>query len=312
MVSFRKTVLPAKSERVLTRTASPLRFIDGFVFSRILWLVVLPTLVLAHLAFTMPAFSLQGSIQPPSEKLEGVGVDEKLNSPIPLDLTFLDENAQKVQLRDFFSEEKPVALTLNYYECPMLCTLQLNGLAEAIKDLGFVPGKEFELVTVSINPEETPELARSKKQNYISYLGNPEASLGWHFLTGEEDNIRALADAVGFRYRYDPETGEFAHVAVVVVLTPQGIISRYLYGVQYEAKVLRLSLIEASRGEIGTPLDKIILYCYRYDASAGRYTPIAMNIVRLSGLITLGVLGFLLGTFWIKDISKQKKATQKS
>jgi len=260
----------------------------------------------------MPAFSLQGSIQPPSEKLEGVGVDEKLNSPIPLDLTFLDENAQKVQLRDFFSEEKPVALTLNYYECPMLCTLQLNGLAEAIKDLGFVPGKEFELVTVSINPEETPELARSKKQNYISYLGNPEASLGWHFLTGEEDNIRALADAVGFRYRYDPETGEFAHVAVVVVLTPQGIISRYLYGVQYEAKVLRLSLIEASRGEIGTPLDKIILYCYRYDASAGRYTPIAMNIVRLSGLITLGVLGFLLGTFWIKDISKQKKATQKS
>ena len=274
--------------------------------------VYLMTMNLFFFLGSGPANSLQGTIQPPPKELEDVGVDEKANSEIPKELTFTDEDGQRVELKDFFSENKPVALTLNYYECPMLCTLQLNGLAEGLKDIGLTPGKEFEVVTVSINPEETPELAREKKRNYISYLGNPEASSGWHFLTGKEDNIKALADAVGFKYRYNPETGEFAHVAVLVVLTPQGIISRYLYGVQYEAKVLRLSLIEASQGKIGNPLDQIILYCYRYDAATGRYTPVAINIVRLSGAMTLTILGVLLGIFWIKDISRQKKAIRKS
>lgn len=243
----------------------------------------------------------------PSE-LEGVGVDERLDEAIPLDLEFADESGETVRLGDYFDGERPVILTLNYYECPMLCTLELNGLAEALRGMDWVPGREFEIVTVSIDPRETPALARDKKATYLKAYGRPEAAEGWHFLTGREQSIRALADAVGFRYSYIEQQGQWAHAAVLFLATPDGRLSRYLYGVQFDPKTLRLSLVEASRGGIGSTLDRLILYCYHYDSEAGTYAPQALRIMQLGGLATVVVLGGLLLVFWRREASRRGKA----
>jgi protein SCO1/2 len=240
--------------------------------------------------------------------LEEVGVEEHLDAKLPLDLEFRDENGTVVRLGDYFDGERPVILTLNYYKCPMLCGLQLNGVVDGLMELDWTPGQEFEMVTVSINPLETPALATEKKQNYLKKYGRPSAASGWHFLTGREPEIRQLASTLGFGYTYDKETGEYAHAAAIFFSTPDGRVARYLYGIEYPPKRLRLALLEASAGEIGSTIDQIILYCYHYDPSSRRYSPVAMNIMRLGGSATAVVLGLTLGGYWLRELRRRKKS----
>jgi protein SCO1/2 len=230
--------------------------------------------------------------QTPSGILRSVGFDQNLDAQVPLDLPFRDEAGREVRLGEFFGR-KPVLLNLVYYECPMLCTLELNALVMSLKPLSFDVGKEFDIVTVSIDPGETPALAASKKRGYLSRYGREGAGRGWHFLTGGEASVRRLADVVGFRYAYDRQADQYAHPAGVMVLTPGGRVSRYFYGIEYPPRDLRLGLIEASAGKIGSPVDRLLLLCYHYDPRTGKYNLVIMNVLRFLGAAT--VLG--LGTF---------------
>jgi len=243
--------------------------------------------------------------------LEEVGITEHLDARLPLDLEFRDENGQPVTLGSFFDGDRPVILTLNYYKCPMLCGLMLNGVVDGLDSMEWSPGEEFEIVTVSINPLETPELATAKKQNYLKRLDRPTVAEGWHFLTGRELEINRLAETVGFGYSYDPETQEYAHAAAIMVCTPDGRVARYLYGIEYPAKRLKFALLEAAEGTVGSTLDQLILYCYHYDPTNRRYSPVAMNIMRLGGGATALVLGISLGIFWIREWRRKKKTDVK-
>lgn len=253
-------------------------------------------------AVAVPA-AAQVNQTPP--ELAGVGIDEHFDATVPLDATFRAEDGSKVELGSFFQRERPVILTLNYFRCPMLCGLQLNGLVAGLEQLDWTPGQEFELVTISINPLETPALAAEKKQNYLTRYGRPSAATGWHFLTGSEDQIRRVTEAVGFNYTYDKDTGEFAHAAALFVLTPDGRIARYLYGIEYPSKTLRLALLEAADGKIGSPIDQLILYCCQYDPSSRAYAPVAMNIMRVGGGFTVVFLGGALGLLWLRDVRRK-------
>ncbi len=257
------------------------------------------------LLFVLPA-AAQLADQVP-DQLEEVGIEEHLDAKLPLTLEFRNEVGEVVTLGDYFDGAKPVILTLNYYKCPMLCGLQLNGLLEGLKELDWTPGQEFELVTVSINPLETPALATEKKQNYIKRYERPSAAVGWHFLTGKEPEIRQLASTLGFGYTYDRETGEFAHAAAIFIATPDGRVARYLYGIEYPARRLRMGLLEASAGEIGTTVDQLIMYCFHYDASSRRYSPVAMNIMRVGGGATAVILGFTIGLNWLRERRRRRK-----
>jgi protein SCO1/2 len=221
--------------------------------------------------------------------LQGVGFDQRLNEQVPLDLTFRDEQGRAVQLSDFF-HGRPVILVLAYYRCPMLCTLVLNGLAQGMLDMPFDAGKEYEVVTVSFDARETPAQAAAKKRTYVERYGRPGAEAGWHFLTGDEASIAALTRAVGFRFVYDAKRDEFAHASGILVLTPAGRISRYFYDVKYPGRDLRLGLVEASAGKIGTPIDQVLLFCFHYDPAAGKYGPAVMRFVRIGGVLTLVLL----------------------
>jgi protein SCO1/2 len=225
--------------------------------------------------------------------LAKIGLDQKLDAQVPLDLAFLDEQANPVTLRQYFGR-RPVILALVYYECPMLCTQVLNGLVSAVGVLTFDVGREFEIVTVSFNPRETPGLARAKKAAYLERYGRPGADAGWHFLTGQPEAITRLTDAVGFRYAYDEDTAQFAHATTIIVLTPEGRVSRYFYGIEYAPRDLRLGLVEASRNRIGTALDQALLLCYHYDPSEGKYGVAIMNLVRFGGVLTLAAIGSFL------------------
>ncbi len=236
----------------------------------------------------------------PAPILQKVGIDQKLGASVPLDLIFRDEEGRAVRLGTYFGE-KPVILSLVYYECPMLCTLILNGLVRSLRALSFTAGKEFTVLTVSFDPREGSELAAAKKQAYMRVYGRPEAERGWHFLTGEEAAIRRLTEAVGFRYAFDSETGQFAHASGIMVLTPQGRIARYFYGIEYAPRDLRLGLVEAAQGKIGSPVDQILLYCYHYDPKVGRYSLIVMNVLRLAGVATVLVLGGFLVVMFRRD-----------
>jgi protein SCO1/2 len=245
--------------------------------------------------------------EPLPTELEGVGITEHLDARVPLDTTFDDETGKQVTLGSYFVKDRPVILTLNYFTCPMLCTLILNGMTDAMKEIPWTPGRQFEIVTVSFDPTETPTLARLKKKSYLEAYGRPDAAAGWHFLTGEEENIRALTDAVGFKYRWDDTEKQFAHAAAIFILTPDGHISRYLYGVQFEPKDLRLALLEASSGKIGSPMDQVLMYCYHYDASSGRYSIAAQQIMKIGGILTVLVLaGWLIG-FWLRERSQGRR-----
>jgi len=226
--------------------------------------------------------------------LQGVGIDQKLDQQVPLNLNFVDESGRTVPLSSFFHSKKPVILALVYYRCPMLCTQILTGLESGLKAVSFDPGKDFEVVAVSFDPKDTAELAAAKKQTYLKRYARPNTANGWHFLTGDEANIKALTDAVGFHYKYDPATDQFAHASGIMVLTPDGRLSKYFYGVEYAPRDIRLGLVEASQNKIGTPVDQLLLFCYHYDVSTGKYGAMVMRMVRVAGAGFVMVLGGFL------------------
>lgn len=244
--------------------------------------------------------------------LDKVGVEEHLDARLPLELEFIDEAGRTVRLGDYFDGARPVILTLNYYRCPMLCGLQLNGVVAGMEEMDWTPGVEFEMVTVSIDPLETPELAQAKKENYLKRYQRPAAARGWHFLTGRQDNIERLAETVGFGYTYDVASGQYAHAAAIFVITPDGRVARYLYGIEYPPKSLKLSLMEASEGTIGSAFDQLIMYCYHYDPASRRYAPVAMNIMRVGGGATALLLGLTLGTWWLRESRRRRRAQGES
>ncbi len=275
--------------------------------------------VISALLFSFSAFAQPGQPAPmqPSPNLqdsnlrpalpgalEGVGIDQKLDSQVPLNLTFRDEAGRDVPLSSFFRTGKPVILALVYYRCPMLCTQILNGLESSLKAVSFSPGQDFEVLSVSFDPKDTPELAASKKQMYLKRYGRQNTANGWHFLTGDEANIRALTDAAGFHFKYDPKTDQFAHASGIMILTPDGRLSRYFYGVEYAPRDVRLGLVEASQNKIGTPVDQMLLFCYHYDPATGKYGAIAMNMVRFAG----GAFVLICGTFLLIAFRRDGKS----
>ncbi len=226
-----------------------------------------------------------------------VGIDQKLNEQLPLDLTFRNERGETVRLGDYFNK-KPVVISLVYYQCPMLCTQILNGMVQTFRTMKFTAGGEFDIVTVSIDHTETPEMAADKKDSYVTEYGRDGVADGWHFLVGDSVQIKQLADAVGYRYMYDPLTKQFAHASGIMVATPQGKLARYLYGIEYGSKDLTFSLMEAAQEKIGSPVDKLLLLCYHYDPTTGKYGMVVANLLRGGGALTILVLGgYMLYSF---------------
>lgn len=219
-----------------------------------------------------------------------VGIDQKLNEQIPLDLKFTDERGNIVELGKYF-HSKPVIISLVYYRCPMLCTQILNGMVQTFKILKFTAGQEFEVVTVSIDHRETHEMAAEKKDTYVTEYARPGVADGWHFLVGDSVTVKKLADAVGFKFVYDAPTKQFAHASGIMVATPQGKLARYLYGIEYGAKDLTFSLMEAAQEKIGSPVDKLLLLCYHYDPTTGKYGVMVANLLRIGGALTLLIVG---------------------
>ncbi len=244
--------------------------------------------------------TLSAQIARDVNSLDGVGVDEQLNAQLPLDLQFRDSRGRTIQLNTLFDEKRPVILSLNYADCPMLCQLQLNGLVEGLREMKWDAGDQFQVVSISIDPLETPQRARQTKQRYVKAYGRPRTADGWHFLTGDEASIKAIADAVGFRYKYVPQRKEYAHAAVVMACTPTGRVSRYLYGVVYPPQTLRLALVEASEGKVGSTLDRVLLFCFHYDAEAGRYAPVARQLMKLAAGVTLATILVGLIPSWLR------------
>jgi protein SCO1/2 len=238
--------------------------------------------------------------------LRDVRIEQKLDQQLPLDLFFRDESGQQVKLGNYFGRN-PVVLALVYYDCPMLCTQVLNGMVTSFRVLPFQIGKEFDVVTISFDPRETPALASAKKKVYVDYLPDKmhaQAANGWHFLTGDQANIERITDAVGFRYQYDEATKQFAHASGIMVATSEGKLSRYFYGIEYPPRDLRLGLIESSQNKIGSPVDQLLLYCYHYDPATGKYGAAVMRVMRIAGVITL------LGIVAMLFLHKRRKPAQ--
>jgi protein SCO1 len=276
---------------------------SGKVLLTMLWLVLVAASVPAQ-APPGPSSPLYGA-RPETGNvstglpgpLRDVKIEQKLNQQLPLDLTFYDESGNNVRLGQFFGH-KPVVLAFVYYDCPMLCTQVLNGMVTSFRVLPFEIGQEFDVVTISFDPRETPALAQKKKNVYVNYLPEKmraDATNGWHFLTGDEANIQKITQAAGFYYRYDEKTQQFAHASGIMLATAEGKLSRYYYGIEYPARDLRLGLIETSQNKIGSPVDQLLLYCYHYDPATGKYGAVVMNIMRLAGGLTIiGIAALLL------------------
>jgi protein SCO1/2 len=227
------------------------------------------------------------------QQLEGVGIDQKLDSQIPLDLPFVDETGQSVRLSQYFGK-RPVVLALVYYNCPMMCPEVLAGMTDVFKQTTLKMGKDYEVVTASFNPSETPAMAATAKAEWLGRLGNPDAKDSWHFLTGNQDSIEKLTAAAGFRYKWDPQTKQYNHATAIMVVTPNGRLSKYFYGVAYSPRDLRLGLVQASENKIGTAVDAILLYCCRYNAVTGKYDLLVGRLLSIGGGITILVLGSFL------------------
>jgi protein SCO1/2 len=273
----------------------------------------LPLSVAMSLAVVLFVFHVASAqiIRDDDPALRGIDVVEHPGDTIPLDVILTDDQGREVLLGDYFKDNKPVALVLAYYRCPMLCDLVLNGMSTGLTELSWVPGNEYRILTVSFDPTETYKLASEKKSNYIESYWTPAAGDGWAFFVAAEDQSKKLADAVGFKYYYDEEKEMYAHAALVTILTGEGVISRYLYGIEFKPRDLRLALLEASEGKIGSTIDRILLFCYHYDPDAGGYTILAANVMKLGGVITLVLLGIFLGIFWLREIRRRpvKQAT---
>ncbi len=272
------------------------------------WAAILLIAALSGSAFgqgmTQGIMSPPANMRPPG--LKHVGIEQHLNEQIPPDLTFRDETGKAVRLGDYFGK-KPIILNLVYYQCPMLCGEVLSGLESALRVLKFDVGKEFDVLTVSFNPKETPEMATAKKAEFLKRYGRPGAADGWHFLTGPQPSIDALTSAAGFQYEYDAKTDQYAHATAIMVLTPEGKIAQYYYGVEFAPKDLRLGLIQASQNKIGNLVDEVLLYCYHYDPDAGKYGAIVSRILKLAAGATILMLGtFLIVMFRIGSIANHR------
>jgi protein SCO1/2 len=272
------------------------------------WYAGLLVAVLATAPAALPSRSrgqVVDTIPPPI--VQNVAFEQKLGAQIPLDLPVRDEAGQEVKLRDFFGEQ-PVVLSLVYYECPMLCTLVLNGLVDSLRELPFTAGREMQVLTVSFDPGETPELAAAKKATYLHQYARAGAGSGWHFLTGSEESIRRLTDAVGFRYQYDEKSDQYAHASGLLVVTPEGKVSHYLFGVEYPPRDLRLSLVEASEHRIGSAVDRLLLFCYHYNPITGKYSAAVMNFIRLGCVVTVLALAGFMFAMRRREVAARRQA----
>jgi len=252
---------------------------------------------------------------PASQKLPGlqfVGIEQHLNAEIPADLAFRDELGNNVKLGDYFTQGRPVILNLGYYQCPMLCGEVLQGLTGSLKVLSFNVGKDFDVVTVSFDPHETPDMAATKKRDIMRRYGRAGADEGWHFLTGPAESINALTRAVGFQFQWDEKTQQYAHATTIVVLTPDRRVSKYFYGVEFPPKDLRLGLVEASQNKIGTFTDQMLLYCYHYDPRTGKYGAIISRIMSIAGAATILFLGAFIFVLYRADASAQQKGLMRA
>ena len=259
-----------------------------------------------------PSYSMQSANLKPAlpGALEGVGIEQKLNQQVPLDLQFRDEFGRSLPLSTYF-HGKPVLLALVYYRCPMLCTQILNGVVGSLKAVSLTPGRDFEVVSVSFDPKDTFELAASKKQMYMRRFARADTANGFHFLTGDEANIKALTAAVGFHYKYDAATDQFAHASGIMVLTPEGRLSRYFYGVDYAPRDIRLGLVEASQNKIGNLVDQVLLFCYHYDAATGKYGALAIDVVRVAGAAVLVFGAGWLIMAWRRDLRMDRRTLRR-
>jgi len=274
-------------------------------------------LILAAVPFLLAAVSAfgqamsKGIMSPPANVrppyLENVGIDQHLDAQVPPDLVFTDDTGRPVHLADYFGK-KPLILNLVYYRCTMLCGEALAGLSSAMKLVKFDVGNQFDVVTVSFNPQETTAEAAAKKKEMLERYGRPNAASGWHFLTGTPDSINALTKAVGFQYQYDATRNQYAHATAIMVLTPQGRISRYFYGVDFPPKDLRMGLVEASHEKIGNPIDQILLYCYHYDPATGKYGAVVSNMLKVGGALTILLVGGLLLILFRLDRTVQRRS----
>jgi protein SCO1/2 len=255
-----------------------------------------------------------GIMAPPANtrppRLENVGIEQHLDAQVPPDLVFRDDAGKTVKLGEYFGH-KPLILNLVYYNCTMLCGEALAGLSSAMRLVKFDVGNEFDVVTVSFDPRETPEMAAAKKKDYVARYGRANAAAGWHFLTGPPESINSLTKVVGFQYQYDEKTNQYAHATAIMVLTPHGRISRYFYGVDFPPKDLRMGLVEASQGKIGNAVDAVLLYCYHYNPESGKYGAMVGNILRVAAAATILLLGGLLFILWRLDLSVTKKTATK-
>lgn len=259
---------------------------------------------------------MPGSVSEPSgvpasvvpAQLDGVGFQQRLNELLPLDARFRDERGRDVRLGDYFGR-RPVVLAFVYYQCPMLCTQIMSAVSGALKAVPYKPGQDFDVVYVSIDPRDVPEAAAAKKAAVLADYDQTDTAAGWHFLTGDEANIALAAKAAGFSYRWDERIQQFAHVSGLLVLTPDGRLSRYFYGIEYSPKELRMALVESSEGRIGSPVDELLLYCYHYDPETGKYGAVVMNIMRLGGALTVLLLGGFIWLAMRKDVGRAPAPT---
>lgn len=247
----------------------------------------------------------------PLPELEGVTILEKPNAQLPLDTVLVDDHGVERTLREMIPADRPVVLQLGYMRCPQLCSLVMNALVRGLQGVDWTVGKEFDVISLSISPDEKPDLAAAKKAGYVAEYGRGAGGAGWHFMTGTEANVHRVADAVGFEYRRQPD-GEFSHAAAVFLITPDGRLSRVLYGVKYEPATLRMALLEASEGRIGTTLDRIILWCHIYDADARGYVLFALRMMQLAGAVTVLVVGGGLGWLWYREAARRRLAPPKA
>ena len=266
------------------------------------WRRVLAAVGVLHLALgiasAQPQYPAGYGNQPKPEapaselpiQLQGVGFQQKLDTQLPLDATFRTETGRTVKLGDYFTGTKPVLLAFVYYQCPMLCTQVMNGISSALKAVPFTPAEDFDVVLVSFDPRDTPQIASEKERAHMDYWDAHATAAGWHLLTGDEANIRRVTEAAGFSYNWDEVSGQFAHASGVLVVTPHGKLARYFYGVEYSPKELRMALVESGEGKIGSAIDQVLLYCYHYDPAAGRYGVVVMNLVRLGGVVTVAAM----------------------
>jgi len=240
-------------------------------------------------------------------ELAGVDIVEHLGGPLPADAAFRDTAGNAVHLGDYFDGKRPTLFVFAYHTCPMLCSLVLDATVRSLNEVGWTVGHEFDVVSISIDPNDTPETATRKRAQVIgSYPRAGGSTVGWHFLVGDEANIRKVTDAVGFEYRYDPRQKQYAHPAAIYLLTPEGHVARYLYGIQYDPKDVRLGLIEASEGRSVSTTDRILMFCYHYDPQGKHYSIVAMNVMRLGGVVTLGLLGSFLTVMWARERRRRK------